>query len=167
MFLVTALMTVLTSAASSGYRCKYCAPFCTFVTRFHLCFLASAERRNHLESVPRAYNLKGLRGTAASFPGSCRSNPSRFGASRDRIHRRKRGRGRPSASKAAASKAKIAPPYFFINIRSKARLVPSKPPASSINRVKGAYGCLASQLPYNPLAIHEQAAIFLDGQLGT
>jgi hypothetical protein len=60
------------------------------------------------------------------------------------------GRGRPSASKAAASKAKIAPPYFFINIPSKARLVPSKPPASAINRVKGAYGCLASQLPYNP-----------------
>jgi hypothetical protein len=95
------------------------------------------------------------------------SNPSRFGASRDRIHRRKRGRGRPSASKAAASKAKIAPPYFFINIRSKARLVPSQPPASAINRVKGAYGCLASQLPYNPLAIHEQAATFLDEQLGT
>jgi hypothetical protein len=46
--------------------------------------------------------------TATSFPGGCRSNPGGFGASRDRIHRRKRRWGRPSASKTAASEEKIA-----------------------------------------------------------
>jgi hypothetical protein len=58
---------------------------------------------------PRTLDGRRLRErTATSFPGSCRSNPSRIGAGRDRIHRRKRGWGRPSASKTAASKAKIA-----------------------------------------------------------
>ena len=62
---------------------------------------------------PRTLDGRRLRErTATSFPGSCRSNPSRFGAGRDRIHRRKRGWGGPSASKTAASKAKIASPRF-------------------------------------------------------
>ena len=61
---------------------------------------------------------------AASFRGSRRSNPSRSGARRGRIHRRKRGWGRPQASKAPASKAKIGAPRFLT--RGGGRLRPSE-----------------------------------------
>ena len=75
--------------------------------------------RNHAIAArargqPRTLDGRRLRErTATSFSGSCRCNPSRFGASRNRIHRRKRGRGRPSASKTGASKAEIASPRFL------------------------------------------------------
>src|ERR1700681_1954895 len=57
---------------------------------------------------PRALGGGRLRErTATSFPCGRRRHVCCFGASRDRIHRRKRGRGRSSTTKAAAPKAQI------------------------------------------------------------
>jgi hypothetical protein len=88
---------------------------------------------------PRAlYGGRFRERTATSFPGGCRSNPGGFGASRDRIHRRKRGWGRPSASKTAASEEKIAraadgigAAYLAYPARDASPTVPPQLPADS------------------------------------
>jgi hypothetical protein len=83
------------------------------------------------------------------------------------LARPKTGAGKAFGFESRGIQSESSSAVFLHQYPEQARLVPSKPPASAINRVKGAYGRLASQLPCNLLAIHGQAAIFLDGQLGT